>query len=258
MLALKLTLAPALVTGVTLANRRWGTHVGGLLAGLPIVGGPILFLVALEQGKSFAARTAIATSAGLAATVAFCVVYAWAARRLRWPVTLAVAWAMTFAGLWLLGHFTFQLAGATGFALLALTAGLAIMPRAATDTPNAARPPWWDLPLRAAMTLGLVVAVTSSARLLGPRWTGLLTPFPIATSVLAVFTHAQTGTATRLLRGLMAGFYGFIAFTTTVAVAVERWGIGPAFGLGVALAVVVNATLFTVQNRRPPVTSQSG
>jgi len=41
-LAAKLLLAPAFVVGASLATRRYGAAVGGVLAGLPIVAGPIL------------------------------------------------------------------------------------------------------------------------------------------------------------------------------------------------------------------------
>jgi hypothetical protein len=249
MLVWKLTLAPALVSGVTLAGRRWGARVAGVLAGLPVVGGPILLLVTLEQGATFGARTAAATNVGLVATTAFCLVYAWSARRLAWPGSLALGWGTFVAVTWLLGHFDVGVAAGALLAVTALSAALVAMPRASADA-SAARPRWWDLPLRALFTVTLVVAVTAAARLLGPRWTGLLTPFPIATSVLAVFTHAQTGSATRLLRGLMAGFYGFVAFTTTVAMTVERCGIPLAFLGGLTLALAVNSALLAMHVRR--------
>src|SRR5260221_10047723 len=55
LLILKLTLVPSLVLGATLAVRRWGPRIGGLLTGLPIVSGPALFFFAVEQGNAFAA-----------------------------------------------------------------------------------------------------------------------------------------------------------------------------------------------------------
>ena len=50
MLALKLLLVPCFLLLVSLAGRRWGAHVVGWLAGLPVVAGPILYFLALEQG----------------------------------------------------------------------------------------------------------------------------------------------------------------------------------------------------------------
>lgn len=41
-LATKILLAPLCVVAVSLAGRRWGTAVAGVLGGLPVVAGPIL------------------------------------------------------------------------------------------------------------------------------------------------------------------------------------------------------------------------
>jgi hypothetical protein len=240
-LLLKLTLAPALVAGVTLAGRRWGARVAGVLAALPVVAGPILFFVALDEGRGFAARAAMGTLAGLLATIAFCLAHAWAAERLSWPLTLAIGGGAVVAGLLVVGKLELGGGAAIVVALAILTLALRLMPRP-SPAEAVARPRWWDLPLRMLATAGLVVAVTTSARLLGARWTGLLTPFPVATSVLAVFAHAQTGSSARLLRGLMTGLYGFIAFVVTIGATVERWGWA-SFGVGVGVAIAVNVGL---------------
>jgi hypothetical protein len=45
----KLLLAPACVVAVSLAGRRWGVAVAGLLGGLPVVAGTLLGLAALTR-----------------------------------------------------------------------------------------------------------------------------------------------------------------------------------------------------------------
>jgi hypothetical protein len=47
LLLYKVTLAPLLVIGATLAGRKWGQTAAGLVAGFPIVAGPILVFFAL-------------------------------------------------------------------------------------------------------------------------------------------------------------------------------------------------------------------
>jgi hypothetical protein len=64
LLLLKLLLVPGLVAGVTLAARRWGLRIGGLLTALPMVAGPTLCFYAIEQGNRFAATAARATCSG--------------------------------------------------------------------------------------------------------------------------------------------------------------------------------------------------
>jgi hypothetical protein len=254
-LAWKLTLAPALVTAVSLAGRRWGARAAGLLAGLPVVGGPILLIVTLDHGAAFGARAAISTTLGLVSTMAFCLAYTFSAQRLAWYGSLPLGYGAFFAVTWAIGRVgtTVGAIAASLIALASLGLTLATMPRPAFEVPSTP-PRWWDLPLRATFTGALVVGVTTAAHLLGPRWTGLLTPFPIATSVLAVFAHAQTGSPARLLRGLVVGLTGFVAFTTIVATTVERWGVARAFTVGVATAIVVNTALFWLlaKRRRAP------
>jgi hypothetical protein len=94
MVLLRLLLVPALVAGVTLAVRRWGPAVGGWLAGLPIVAGPILVFYALEQGSRFAAAASAATLAGLIGTVAFAIAYAGGAARLPWYACMIIGWTV--------------------------------------------------------------------------------------------------------------------------------------------------------------------
>src|SRR5262245_3673272 len=92
LLTLKLLLVPALIAAVTLASRRWGPRIGGWLTGMPLVAGPTLFFIAVEQGDAFAAQAAGATLVALIGIAAFSVSYGRLCRRLPWLVTLLVSW----------------------------------------------------------------------------------------------------------------------------------------------------------------------
>jgi hypothetical protein len=70
----KLLLAPACVVAVSLAGRRWGIAVAGILGGLPVVAGPILVVLTLVHGSAFGAEAAAGTLLGLAALTLFVVV----------------------------------------------------------------------------------------------------------------------------------------------------------------------------------------
>ena len=80
LLALKLVLTPAVMVGATLAGRRWGGAVSGWLIGLPLTSGPLVFVLALEHGRHFAARTAVGSLSGAIAEAAFCVGYVFGGR----------------------------------------------------------------------------------------------------------------------------------------------------------------------------------
>ena len=217
---LKLLLAPALVVGATLAGRRWGPRAGGILIALPVVAGPILLVITLQHGETFGARAARGSLLGVVALSAFCVVFA-RAMRPGWSVALAAGWlayaAIAAAGSrWdappLLGLAVALAALALARLLLGVDAG-AGEPRRT--------PPAWDLYARAASTAALVFAVTSAASSLGPAVSGVLTPFPIATSVLAAFAlaHDGPGAAASTMRGFVAALPAFAAFFFAVAIA---------------------------------------
>jgi hypothetical protein len=93
LLVLKLVLVPGLVAGVTLGARRWGPQIGGWLTALPLVAGPTLFFLALEQGDAFAARAALGTLVGLIGVAGFGVAYGWTALRFGWAVSVLAGWA---------------------------------------------------------------------------------------------------------------------------------------------------------------------
>jgi hypothetical protein len=59
MLLIRLLLVPALIVLITLVSRRWGPALAGWLTGFPIVAGPILLVISLEQGAAFASSAAL-------------------------------------------------------------------------------------------------------------------------------------------------------------------------------------------------------
>src|SRR5262245_20681763 len=88
---LKLIVTPALIAAASLAGRRWGQAERGWLVGLPLTSGPIALFVAVERGAGFAAATAVGALAAATAEAAFCVAYAYTAKRRPWPLCLLAA-----------------------------------------------------------------------------------------------------------------------------------------------------------------------
>jgi hypothetical protein len=240
LLALKIVLVPGLVAGVTLGARRWGPRIGGWLTALPLVAGPTLFFLAMEQGHAFAARAALGTLVGLIGVAAFGVVYGWTSLRRGWGPSLAASWA-AFVVVTVLAQ---AIEWTPAAALLATLAAFALAARVLpAERGRAVRfaPPAWDLPLRMVGTLAVVLTVTSIADRLGPGLSGAFTPFPVALAVLLVFAHAQQGAplAIRLLRGFLPAMWGFALFCQVVAVAMVPLGPAAAFllALGIQMAV---------------------
>lgn len=252
MLFFKLILVPVLIGALSLAGRRWGPGVGGWLAGLPWTSGPVALFLALEQGTVFASNAAQGTLMGLVSVAAFCVAYSVAARRRGWPVSLLVGWAAFLVVTPALNRITPPLS----VAFAATVAVLALVSRALPEGPPGEvrhSSPWWEIPLRMAAALAMVLFITSAAASLGPRLSGLLTPFPIYATVLAAFTHQFEGAtaAVTLLRGVLVGSFSFALFFAILAGTLSSWGLAPAFGAAALGAIVTHGIgLFVLRRCR--------
>lgn len=227
---LKLTLVPLLIAGVTLGVRRWGAGIGGWIGGFPWVAGPISFFMAWELGADFAAETIPSALMGAVGTFFFAYTYSLMARRWSWLPAVLVGYGAFFVVAILAFYLKFSLVVAAAVSFTILTALLYLFPKPAeSDAP--ARQPRFDIPLRMLVATVFVVLLTQGAEWLGPDWSGILTPFPIMTSTLAVFTHAQRGAAAtaRIMYGLMLTGYGFLSFLLGVYFVVPLLPIGWAY-----------------------------
>ena len=253
LLLLKLSLSPLLVALVTLAGRRWGNRASGVLTSLPVSTGPVLLFFAIEQGEGFAANASVAALAGLASSAAFFLVYAWVATRRGWVTALLLA-TLTYA---LLTALLMGLPLGAESALLLALASFALvhwlLPRqqAQTLAGIAVTVARFDLPLRMLAAMALTLVLTGLAQLLGPQLSGLLTPFPVATSVLASFILAQQGKAGTIafMRALTGTMYGFCLFCYVLALAFEPLGIAAAFALALSLQLFFNAIIYLASRR---------
>jgi hypothetical protein len=220
-LALKLLLAPAFVVAASLVGRRFGSRVGGIVGGLPVVAGPILLVLALTHDRAFAAEATAASVLGLVSLAAFVVVYAAVVRRVAWPVALGAATATFLGGTAVLSLLDVGPWPALAAAYVALAVALVVVPRPRPGAVAGGRRPAWDLPMRAVVAAAMVVTLTAVSGGLGPELSGLLSPFPIITSILAAFTQAQRGpeATLTLLRGMLAGFYVYATVVFLFALA---------------------------------------
>ncbi len=251
LLALKLFLVPSLILAITYAGKRWGPIVAGWLSGFPVVSGPILFFIATEHGVDFATTASEATLSAVVALVAFGLSYAWAATRLSWAASLACALLVYFVFVALLD------AAAPGLYVSApvVAAVLWFAPRL---FPKRVAPeaklgaPRGDLLLRVVASAALVITVTYSAATLGPRLSGILAMFPVINSVLAVFSHLQSGRqfTVNLLRGFVLGYYAFSTFCLVLAITLAPLGIALAFTVAVACSILVQGISGTLMRRR--------
>ena len=130
---------------------------------------------------------------------------------------LASTWALQLLNAPSIG-WTFVLACAV------LAAALSAMPPGTTRRLEASSPSW-DIPLRMTLAAALVLALSSASTMFGARVSGLLTPFPITSTILVSFTHHNEGAAaaSQFLRGLLKGLFSFAVFVLVVGLAVMSW-----------------------------------
>ncbi|GAB3328822.1 hypothetical protein GCM10027299_31470 [Larkinella ripae] len=243
---IKITIIPAVIALVALAARRWGNKVGGLIGSMPWTAGPILLFFILEQGKAFGIHSIQGSMTGILALIGFGYSYASFSRTWRWLPTLLLSYVF-FAGFAVLFN-SLQLSLPVSYALVigAVLLALRFFPVPTTQPAGVRRLPY-DIVIRMGVATLFVVLITGLASVLGPKWSGILTPFPIMTSVLAIFSHLLGGSSAAIatLRGLLIGLFGFTTFLFLQAYLLNEFTVGVSFGL----AFIVNTMINLVASR---------
>jgi hypothetical protein len=240
LLALKLALVPSLIGGVTLAGRRWGPSVAGWLSAFPVVAGPILLFITLEQGGAFATRAAAGTLSAVLAILAFGVSYAWSATRWSWGLSLIAGFVAYFGAVMGLRLWAPSLAVAAPAVFVALLAAPRFFPEAPAQA-AAPSPSFNDIYLRMGAGAVLVLLVTHFSSRLGPQLSGVFAMFPVMSSVLVVFSHRHSGAwfAIKLLRGTVLGYHAFGVFCVVLSLSLPAMGTSLAFGAALVCAALV-------------------
>jgi hypothetical protein len=98
-----------------------------------------------------------------------------------------------------------------------------------------------------------VLLLTGVASALGPHLSGLLTPFPIFVSVLAIFTARVAGpvATVQLLRGVLLGLFACSLFFVVLALALPIGGVGLTFPLAAGVTLGAQALWLILSRSRP-------
>lgn len=234
----KLTVTPILVGLASLAARRWGNAIAGLITGFPLMTGPISVFLAIEQGATFTVAATTGILIALIGVAVYAAVYALVARFAAWPAAIAAAYIAFFATGWAVQPVADTLWKAAAGAYCAILLSVIVIPRFA-GAGGTARVPYWEIWLRMFATAAMIAIVTTIAKLVGPAWTGIIATIPVMGTVMAVFTHGRWGAeaVTTFLRSMMLSMFSFATFFVVVALGLERFGI---------VATYIAATLVAV------------
>jgi len=242
---LKLVLTPLMIAMPTLAARRWGPIIGGLLVGLPLTSGPVSVFLAIEQGREFAAQAAHSAMLGSLAVTVFCVTYARGAGGFAWPGALALAltgYALMFL---LLSRLTLSLFAAMALVLSLTGIALRVVKPVKKSIPPPV-PAHWDLPFRMIAATAIVLAITAASSHLGPRLSGLLSSVPVFVCVMSVFSHRlqNAAAAQQLLRGIILANFAFMAFYLVVSVTIRSLPLPLVYTLASIAAIAINWAVY--------------
>jgi hypothetical protein len=246
-LALQLVLAPLLVAAGSLAQRRWGQRVGGLVVGLPLTSLPLLFLVAVAHGPGFAARASTASLEGTVAAALMVWAWAAAARRRGVAASLAAGSAVFAASIAVLDLSPAWPAAAGACAgVLVYAATLRWWPQGGTPEPGSTRPgspPPRRLWLRVLLAAGFSVVVAGTSGGLGPHLAGLVTALPLLTGVIGALTHREEGPteARAFLHGVTRGSFSVVTALAVLAFGLPGGHVALCFAAAAAAAVATQA-----------------
>jgi uncharacterized membrane protein (GlpM family) len=249
----KIGVTVGIVLALSLAAERVSPRVAGVLAGYPLGAAIALFFIGLEISPDFAARSAVYTLAGLAASQVFVYCYFMVSSRIRSrsiPVSSAAALAGYFAAAWLLHPISFSRAGAalTAAASMLLSAFLfrrvpnVAIARSVRFTPAV-------LLLRACLAAGIIVAITAAAGAVGPAWAGLFSAFPTALFPLLLIVHITYDKAHvhTIIKNFPPGLGSLIAYGLSVSYFYPAWGVGwgtpAAFGIATLYLLAYSAVV---------------
>jgi hypothetical protein len=242
LLILKLTIVPLALLVFGIVERLHGPRVAGWLAGFPIVGGPLLLFVTLDHGVTFGSQAALGAYFGLVPWLAFTMCYAFCSRRLGWLWCTIIAFALwtavaSAAVVWQTASRWLEL-----LPLAAFIAALFVYPRGEPSDEEREHV-WWGLPARMIAGAGLTVVITQFSGMMGSKWSGIFTTFPVMGSIICISSHLQYGrhAVQEAVAGMSMGLASVGTFCFVLYMLLGPLGVWPAFGLSLVASSSAHA-----------------
>lgn len=242
-LLIKIIMMPLVIGGVTIASKKWGNLIGGIIASMPWIAGPIMLFFTIEQGVDFAVNSVKGIMIGVVGVLAFCFAYIYSALKSKWYLSLLLAY-LAFMATTILLKTCENLVNLDSWFVIAVVVsliGLKVFPKLESQE-STGQNLKYDIYLRMFIITVFVTLITYLAKILGPTWSGILTPFPIITAILAAFTHYTQGAygTSIILRGILTGFIGFASFLFLQAKLLPYFPIAITFVIGFVVNILLN------------------
>lgn len=252
LLFMKLVGAPLFLVAATLAARRWGGTVGGLIVALPMISGPISVFLALEDGAAFAVRAGIGSLTGTLALAFFGFVYAVVCPKGRLLAVVAGLTAFAVSSVFF-SHLNLSLV-----ALFTLTAVCIVLLGCMTPVSRQVGPTRgplkYDLLLRVLLMVAMTLAVTEATPFLGPTVSGVLSSLPLMALTMALFAQRDgknVAEAQKVMKGLVTGLMSTAVFYLVLPTVLTDEHLVFGYGAASLAAVLLQcAVLFMIQRKR--------
>ncbi len=242
-LAAKLLLSPVLIGLASLAGKRWGAHIAGLMGGLPLVGGPIVLALWLLHGQAYATEVSLAAPVGVWASMTYLLTLGFVSARWSWYFAIPFAWICYFISALLIDAAGLSQSLVMGIAILPVLwfGATRVLPKP-SSIPTSMALPRIELFARMIAAALIVWTLATVSSYLGTHLTGVLAGAPVAATVIPAFTMANSGRDALLitLRGFLGGMMGFAVFFLILGHSIDKlgaWAVLPALLGGVAVGL---------------------
>lgn len=253
-LLLKIGLAPLLILAASFAGNRWGNTVSGWIVGLPLTSAPVILLLALEQGDGFAAASAQGALLGLVSLSAFSLAYILLSLHLKrgWLPSMLLGWGIYFASSIILDYTSASLMVSFVIVLAWLIIVARVFPVVnAPEKTTSSGSTWGDVIIRIVGAIVLIFAITEYAPSLGATLSGLLTPFPIYTSLMVSTIHRRQGiaSASQFVRGATLSLFTPAVFWLMVGSTIVSWGVGASYVIAILASLALHWVLLKAMTK---------
>ena len=243
----KIIIAVSIVMLLSYIAERVSPRIAGILAGYPLGTAIALFFYGLEISPVFAAHSATYTMIGLVAT--HCFVYFYYRASLRFNRGGLLIASMCAVGgyvivAWLLQFIQVQTRLVIVIPLVSTAAFILLYKKIKNEKiENKIELSYKNLLFRALFAAGVIILITSTARIVGPKWAGLFSAFPITTFPLLLIVHYSYGPGTvhTIIRNFPIGLVALIIYAFFVSLTYATIGIYA----GTAIAFLM-ATIYLV------------
>ena len=246
MLLLKLVLVPVVIFGITTISTRYGSSLAGLLAGFPVISGPILLFLSLQHGTVYGQEAATSMISGVSGVAIYSLIYARAATRWSWFVAIILASILFYSSSFVLTGISIGQFERFAISMIVVVICHQFIPRVTHSV--ALQPIKHELLFRIFAGMLLLLVVTTISHAVDASYSGVLASYPVTAVIIPTSMHATQGKdpAIMFLRSLTCSLFSMIVFFTYLSCQLVSQGIVTSFLLGLTLSLITQVFLWQV------------